>query len=225
MPQIPTHATRAGTERYAERMAHLAPGHFRPRFNLQFSSIGLGTYLGENDEATSAGYVESVQAALLNGCNVLDTAINYRLMQSERDVGKALHELFTQGHVARDEVIVCSKGGYVAYDGQSDFAAQRDLHGRFVAPGLAAADEIVGGVHCLAPDYLSRQIDLSLADLGLETLDVYYVHNPEVQLEHGVTPELFLARLEAAFPRLEAEDRGRTYSGLWRCVVVGATRG
>ncbi len=204
---ISTHATRVGTERYAARMGHLAPGHFRSRFGLQFSSIGLGTYLGENDAATSDGYVESIKTALANGCNVFDTAVNYRLMQSERDLGRALAESFAAGDVARDEVIICSKGGYVSYDGQGDLAAQRDLHGRFVATGLATDEEIAGGVHCLAPEFLSHQIETSLANLGLETIDVYYLHNPEVQLEQGVGSEQFLARLEAAFARLEEEAR------------------
>ncbi len=201
-----THATGSGTARYAARMRHLASDHFRQRFGLHFSSIGLGTYLGETD-AASDGYVRSIETALANGCNVLDTAINYRLMQSERDVGRALSALFANGKVARDEVIVCSKGGYVAYDGSHAFDSQRDLHGRFVATGLAAADEIAGGVHCMAPDYLSHQLDISLNNLGLETIDVYYLHNPEVQLEHGVEPARFLARLEAAFARLEEEAR------------------
>jgi aryl-alcohol dehydrogenase-like predicted oxidoreductase len=188
-------------------MSHLAQGHFRPRFGLQFSSIGLGTYLGENDAATSEGYVDSIKTALANGCNVFDTAVNYRLMQSERDLGRALAESFAAGDAARDEVIICSKGGYVAYDGQGDLAAQRDLYSRFVATGLAAEEEIAGGIHCLAPDFLSHQIETSLANLGLETIDVYYLHNPEVQLEQGVGSEQFLARLEAAFTRLEEEAR------------------
>jgi aryl-alcohol dehydrogenase-like predicted oxidoreductase len=201
----PPHASGTGTARFATRMDHLAAGHFRERFGLHFSSIGLGTYLGEPDAGTSLSYVASVQAAVANGCNVLDTAINYRHMQSERDVGRALQELFDRGVATRDELIICSKGGYVAYDSAHDLDSQRDLHGRLIATGLAKADEIAGGVHCLTPAYLSHQIETSLANLGLETIDIYYIHNPEVQLEHGVEPQRFLARLEAAFARLEEE--------------------
>ena len=205
MTEFSSCATRAGTERYAARMRHLDPSHFRERFGLRFSSVGIGTYLGEPDAAADAAYEESIQTAFANGCNVIDTALNYRLMHSERAVGRALQALFADGRGAREEVIVCSKGGYIAYDGGQDLDAQRDLHSRIVKTGLAAEDDIAGGVHCLAPDYLSHQIETSLSNLGLETIDVYYLHNPEVQLEQGVSSDNFLARLEAAFARLEEE--------------------
>ena len=37
-----------------------APGHFRDAMGLSLSSIGLGTYLGDEDAATDAGYEASV---------------------------------------------------------------------------------------------------------------------------------------------------------------------
>lgn len=198
------HASRAGTERYASRMRHLAPGHFRQRYGLQFSSIGMGTYLGETDHDANVEYVESIKTALRNGCNVIDTAINYRLMMSERNVGKALRELMAAGEISRDEVIICTKGGYIPYDANIPLSLQRDLEARFVIPGFATADEIVGDVHCIAPDYLSHQIDISLRHLELDAIDVYYIHNPEVQLAHVEFDE-FMQRLERAFTRLEEE--------------------
>ncbi len=198
------HATRAGTERYASRMRHLAPGHFRQRYGLQFSSIGMGTYLGEIDHDANVEYVESVKTALRNGCNVIDTAINYRMMMSERNVGKALRELMAAGELRRDEVIVCTKGGYIPYDANIPLSLQHNLEARFIAPGFAAADEIVGDAHCIAPDYLSHQIDISLRHLELDVIDVYYIHNPEVQLDHVDFNE-FMRRLERAFVRMEEE--------------------
>ena len=139
-------------------------------------------------------------------------------MQSERDVGRALRG-FCQRHDPRDEVIVCSKGGYVPYDGSHAFDGQRDLHGRFVATGLAAADEIAGGVHCIAPDYLSHQLDISLSNLGLETIDVYYLHNPEVQLEHGVEPAFSGTPGSGLRPARRGGPR-RAHTGLRRCLLV-----
>src|SRR5205807_9596681 len=57
--------------------------------------------------------------------------------------------------------------------------------------------------HCMTPTYLRHQIDTSLANLGLACLDVYYLHNPEIQLEQ-VTRDEFMKRLRAAFEALEA---------------------
>lgn len=201
-------ATQAGTARYADRFRTQLPDHFRARYGLWMSSIGLGTYLGNNDAGTSQGYQQSIAEAVRGGCNVIDTAINYRMMQSERDVGAALRELFASGDAARDELIVCTKGGLIAHDGSGDEAfvtdRQADLQARFFDTGLAEPTDIAGGIHCMTPAYLSNQIDTSLANLGLDGIDVYYIHNPEVQLDY-VTPDAFKTRMRAAFECLEAE--------------------
>ena len=216
-------ATQIGTQRFVQRFAHLAPDHFRPRYGLHMSSIGLGTYLGGVDDATSAGYVESIVAAVEGGCNVIDTAINYRHMRSERDVGAALARLFASGAAQRDELIVCTKGGFLPFDGAPPADRLGYVQEKLDELDLAPLD-MVGGVHCMAPAYLSQQIGLSLANLGLKTIDVYYLHNPETQLQY-VTPDEFRARLRAAFERLEqeaADGRIRFYGvAAWDGLRVG----
>ncbi|MBX3054733.1 MAG: aldo/keto reductase [Caldilineaceae bacterium] len=196
-------ATQAGTLRYIQRFTNLAGDHFRPRYGLQISSIGVGTYLGGLDAITSAGYVDSVMAAVEGGCNLIDSAINYRHMQSERDVGAALARLFATGQARRDELIVCTKGGFLPFDGAPPADRLAFVQAQIEALGLAPLD-MAGGLHCIAPTYLSQQIGLSLHNLGLKTLDVYYLHNPETQLRY-VTLDEFWLRLRAAFERLEQE--------------------
>ncbi len=198
------HVTGDGSERYKQRFAHLPADHFRQRYGVWFSSIGIGTYLGENDAESSEGYIECIKAAVASGCNVIDTAINYRMMQSERDIGVALRQLFASDVARRDELVICSKGGYIPYDGAMPDDPLADLQERYFSTGLAKPEQIVGPLHCIAPNYLSNQIELSLANLGLKTIDVYYLHNPETQLGH-VTPSEFLKRIKAAFVRLEEE--------------------
>jgi len=220
-------ATQAGTQRYAARFPHLAPDHFRARYGLHLSSIGLGTYQGGLDAATilstSAGYVESIVAAVEGGCNLIDTAVNYRHMRSERDVGVALARLFAEKKAQRDELIVCTKGGFLPFDGAPPADRLAFIQARLEELNLAPLD-IVGGVHCMAPAYLSQQIGVSLANLGLQTIDVYYLHNPETQLQY-VTPDEFRARLRAAFERLEqeaADGRIRFYGvATWEGLRVG----
>lgn len=88
------YATPEGTARYIARFAgRVAQGHFRQAQGLWVSSIGLGTYLGDPDDATDRAYVEAVKRAVHLGCNVIDTAINYRFQRSERAIGQALREL------------------------------------------------------------------------------------------------------------------------------------
>ena len=55
----------------------------------------------------------------------------------------------------------------------------------------------------MTPAYLQNQLDQSRANLGLECIDVYYIHNPESQLGY-VSEEEFYHRLRAAFETLEA---------------------
>src|ERR1700733_8221230 len=106
--RTPGCATAPGTLRYAARFqGRAAAGHFREiRGGLVLSSIGIGTYLGEADEATDGAYVDAVVAAVQGGVNVVDSAINYRFQRSERSVGAALRDLFDKGY-GRDEIMVC----------------------------------------------------------------------------------------------------------------------
>lgn len=75
---LPGHATPEGTDRYRRRFAaQVAEGHFRRSHGLRLSSVGLGTYLGDEDARTDEQYRRAVTRAVELGCNVLDSAINY----------------------------------------------------------------------------------------------------------------------------------------------------
>jgi aryl-alcohol dehydrogenase-like predicted oxidoreductase len=210
---ISGYATAAGTARYRDRFPEMSSaGHFRrPEWvpdvgERWLSSIGIGTYLGEADEEADRAYTESIRYAVEHGINVVDTAINYRNQRSERNVGAALLELVGQRRIARDEVLVCSKAGYMPFDGEVPGDPGGYLRQQYVETGLAPMEEIVGGMHCMAPQYLADQMERSRRNLGLETVDVFYVHNPETQLGH-VPPNVFYGRLRRAFEYLETAVR------------------
>jgi aryl-alcohol dehydrogenase-like predicted oxidoreductase len=195
-------ATLEGTARYRERFRELvAAGHFRKSQNLWFSSIGIGTYLGDADDETDARYAESVVRTVELGANVIDTAANYRFQRSERAIGVALRELTGRGFT-RDEVVICSKGGYLPFDGGPPSDVRQYVEDTFVKPGIASFADIAGGSHCMTPRYLESQLSQSLANMGLDCVDVYYVHNPESQLSEVSAAE-FSKRLRAAFEFLE----------------------
>jgi aryl-alcohol dehydrogenase-like predicted oxidoreductase len=195
-------ATPAGTSRYKDRFNDkVAAGHFRDKHNLILSSLGIGTYLGNADESTDANYTNAVIAALEHGINVVDSAANYRFQRSERSIGKALKTLDKRG-IKRDEIIICTKGGYIPFDGAPPRDMRRYLQETFVDPGIAKFEDFVGGSHCMTPAYLQNQLDQSLNNLGVECIDVYYIHNPESQLG-VVSQDEFYSRLRAAFELLE----------------------
>ncbi len=202
-------ATAAGTKRYAERFPALQkaehfrePKHVPGAAELLFSSIGLGTYLGEPNEAADQLYVQAVELALRSGINVLDTAINYRHQRSERNIGDAIRNAIEAGRVQRDEIIVCTKAGYLSFDGDIPEDPRGYFSKEYVESGVFKPTEIAGGMHCMAPKYLENQLERSRKNLGLATIDVFYVHNPESQLG-DVPREEFRHRLKAAFSALE----------------------
>jgi aryl-alcohol dehydrogenase-like predicted oxidoreductase len=189
-------ATAGGTTAYRNSLGALAKnGHFREWRGLALSSVGLGTYLGRDDDATDALYEAAVERALLSGINVVDSAINYRRQRSERAVGRALARVVASGRLPREAVMVATKGGFLPFDGPPPL-------------GLLGAGDVVGGSHCMTPRYLEDQIERSRANLDVETIDIYYLHNPETQLGEIPRP-IFLRRLRAAFEFLEraAGDR------------------
>ena len=113
---LPGHATTEGTEHYRERFRDTAAeGHFRFEQNLWLSSVGVGTYLGDPDEETDRAYADAITRAVELGVNVIDTAANYRFQRSERSIGEALKNLTAAGF-AREELVVCTKGGYIPFD-------------------------------------------------------------------------------------------------------------
>src|SRR6267143_1279115 len=195
-------ATLDGTARYRDRFKDVAAeDHFRQAQSLWLSSIGIGTYLGEADEECDRRYAEAIVRAVELGVNAIDTAANYRFQRSERSVGAALKELIARGF-PRDEIVVCTKGGYLPFDGAPPRDVRQYIEETFVRPGIASLADIAGGSHCMTPRYLQSQLSQSLANMGLDCIDVYYVHNPESQLSKVSADELW-KRLRAAFEFLE----------------------
>ena len=72
--------------------------------------------------------------------------------------------------------------------------------------GVCRPEGVVEGCHCMEPGYVRDQLDRSLQNLGLATVDVYYVHNPETQLGE-VSREEFMTRMRAVFEVLEEAVR------------------
>jgi aryl-alcohol dehydrogenase-like predicted oxidoreductase len=182
-------ATAEGSARFANRfLAFRDAGFYRTIFDLNVSTLGIGTYLGDATDAADRAYTDALLAAAENGINFFDAAINYRNQRSERSIGAALKQL------QRDEIVVCTKAG-------------------FLTPGAIPAElkpeDVAGRMHCMAPDFLADQIDRSRSNLGVDTIDVFYLHNPETQLGF-VARDVFEDRIRRAFAQLEKlADEGR----------------
>ena len=180
-----------------------AAGHWRPAGDLTVSSVGLGTYLGPDDDATDAGYAAALARALELGCNVVDTAANYRYQRSERVVGRTLAGLVASGRVDRGAVVVATKAGFLPGDSDHPGGMRGWVEDELLGPGVIEASDIAGGCHCMTPAYLRHQLAESRRNLGVDCIDIHYLHNPETQLSEVDRPE-FLRRVRDAFATLEA---------------------
>src|SRR2546429_2110489 len=196
-------ATKEGTTRYAQKLAgRAAAGHFRETQRMVLSSLGIGTYLGQPDAKTDEGYAAAAVTAVENGINVIDAAINYRFQRSERSIGAAIRQLAAKGF-DRGEIVVCTKGGYLTPDGSMPADPYEYFFREYIQTGGFSAKDLAAESHCMTPNFLKNQLGRSLKNLGVECVDVYYLHNPETQLSE-VSKEEFLNRIREAFTFLES---------------------
>src|SRR5687768_18153718 len=161
-------ATPEATARYtSHHAAWKDTGFYRQAQRWTVSSLGIGTYLGETSTEADSAYSQAIQAALRGGVNFVDTSLNYRNQRSERAIGQAIIRLM-QPHkdLDRDEFVVCTKAGYLVRD---------------ALPEGLQSEDIVGRMHSMAPAFLADQLERSRRNLGVETIDVFYLHNPETQ--------------------------------------------
>ena len=185
---LPGRATPDGTSRFAAHNAANRPDFHRRAHDLVVSSVGIGTSRGATDEATDGDYARAIVRALRGGVNVIDTALCYRHQRSERAVGMGLRAWSESERGDRNGILVCSKGGYVLPD---------DDASRVVDSGVVGS-----GFYSIAPAFLADQIERSRRNLGLQTIDVYYLHNPEVDRRFH-DEAVFQSRIRAAFETLE----------------------
>lgn len=189
------------------------------------SSLGLGTYIGPPDAETDLAVEHSVAVCLTSGrVNVLDTAINYRYQRAERSIGRALTRLAEKGEVERDEVFIATKSGYFAPDAESRTPADQWVRHELIGPGVLKPSEIVDNCHAMTPRYLADQFERSRKNLGIEAIDLLYLHNgPDAQLP-VVGREEFERRLEAAFAYYEGLRTEGTLGAYgiatWDCLRV-----
>lgn len=164
---------------------------------MDLSSLGLGTYLGEPTLAADEGYAAAARAFSGTGGTVFDTAANYRSGRSERALGMAFAGL------PRDGFFVSTKAGYLPMgDGLTGESPRQWFQRVLEGPGILSAGEVVDGCHAMTPRYLAHQLEVSRAALGLDTVDLFHLHNPEQQLPH-LGPDAFYAAVTRAFEACE----------------------
>ena len=117
-----------------------------------------------------------------------------------------MRELRSKGF-AREEIFLSTKGGFLTPDAAEPGDPQAYFEREYIGPGILRPQDVVAGCHAMSPSFLGNQLDRSLKNLGVDCVDLYYIHNPETQL--GEVPrEEFVRRLRDAFTFLESAVAG-----------------
>ncbi|MGH9963299.1 MAG: aldo/keto reductase [Nitrososphaeraceae archaeon] len=222
-------ATEKGTSRYVRYAVNekgKPESHFRIFDGLNLSSLGMGTYLGDatdyEDEAIENAIYESIKSGAMN---VIDTAINYRAMKSEKSIGRAMLRLIRDRIISREQIFISTKNGYITNDG--DFPAigmMEYMQKMYISPGLISQSDISASYNVLNPTYIERCIDRSLYNMKLSTIDLVYVHNSFESWYQDVTKEEYIEMLRKVFQVYEkyrSKNKIRYYGmATWTCFRV-----
>src|SRR5919205_1659872 len=225
------HATPAGTKRYMQYAVSQGrpEGHFKRFDGLHLSSIGIGTYLGEPTREDDLAVENAVYHSVKSGAiNVIDTAINYRAMKSEKSIGRALLKLVHDGVIKRNQVFISTKNGYITNDGDfPNVDVMEYIERMFIQADVISADDISSGYNVMNPNYLAKCIDKSLMNLHLSTIDLVYLHNAFESWNQDVSREKFMEMLAKTFEIYEKyrEQNKIRYYGMatWTCLRVPQT--
>jgi aryl-alcohol dehydrogenase-like predicted oxidoreductase len=130
--------------------ARLAPGVEVTRVGLGAWAIGGGGYQGSWGPQDDRESIRTIHRAVVDhGVNWVDTAAAYGLGRSEAVVGRALAELRPD-----ERPLVFTKCGLVWGEGETTFT------------------------NVLAPASVRRECETSLRRLGVDAIDVYFMHWP-----------------------------------------------
>src|SRR4029453_4013278 len=218
-------ATPEGTRKFMESAIKngIADSHFRSFDNLNLSSLGMGTYLGqitaEDDRDLENAIYESVKSGAMN---VIDTAINYRSMKSEKNIGKAIKRLIDDRIISRDQVFISTKNGYITNDGDyPSIDVLEYMHKMFISQGIIDSKDISSGYNVLNPKYIRKCIDKSLTNMQLDTIDLVYVHNAYESWFEDITRNEFdemIRRVFEVYEEYRSKNKIRYYGmATWTC--------
>ena len=213
-------ATPEATAAFADASPADARNYSNAR-GLTLSNVGIGTYLGEADGPTDLAVESAVKASAAAGVDVVDTAINYRAQRAERSVGRALAAMAAAGGPPREAVFVSTKNGYVTHDAEAPGGFWEQVKERYTDAGIVGEGDISSGYHCMTARFLEDQLERSLANTGLECIDLLYLHNAVEGQYRDMGRGALMDAIASAFEMYERKRRqGRiAFYGMatWEC--------
>jgi len=198
-------ATKEKTFSYIKRFPKYSRDFYTFSHERFFSSLGLGTYKPEpyKEDNYIVNFKDAIVEAVSNGINYIDTASNYRFGVSEEEIKEALDELITQKGFQREELVLSSKAGFIPLEFPFPEDPYAWIERELIEKGLTSKEEIIIDQHCLNPKFLRWSVERSLDKMGVDALDILFLHNPETQLGYVPYP-ILLGRIRDAFILFES---------------------
>lgn len=200
--------------------------HFKHVEGLYLSSLGMGTYLGNLSSRDNMNLESSIYHSIRERCiNVIDTAINYRSMLSEKSIGRAINKLINEEIIHRDEVFICTKNGYFTNDGDYNHVdIESYLKLMYIDRNIIDSNDISPSYNIMNPNYIANCIERSLCNMRLDTIDLVYVHNSFESWYDQVEKPVYYEMLSRVFEVYEKyRKRGKLrYYGMatWNCFIA-----
>ena len=181
------------------------PCIYTHQYGMYLSAIGIGTYLGDTSNKDDEEVIHAVlESVLKGGVNVIDTAINYRGQKAERCIKIALRKILTISNtITRESLFISTKGGFLPSDSDKNWNGRRTAAEWSTTVLNFPNEEIVDNKHCIAPICLEKSINASLSNLGIETIDLFYLHNVAEKQLPSISRDNVMIRIEKAFEYLE----------------------
>ena len=114
------------------------------------SSIGIGTYLGEPDEATDEGVHggDCCRGRRRHQCDRHGDQLPLATQRTFRRRGAA--RTVRKGY-SRDEIMLCTKAGFLTPDGAMPADPNVYFSREFLEKGVFRTEDIAAGCHCMTP--------------------------------------------------------------------------
>lgn len=181
-----------------------------------YSKLGLGTFIGDFSDENAKLFRESIEYALLHGVNFIDTAINYRGMRSERDIGIIITKLIEDRLINRNQFIISSKAGIIPGDGEIMFRPINYMQEKLIDTGILSKEDVYMEETLwltMNPRYFEYALEISRKHLNIETIDIYYMHELELSMKHYGAEEFYqrLKGIIVAYENMVSEGKIREY--------------
>jgi aryl-alcohol dehydrogenase-like predicted oxidoreductase len=178
-------ATQKGTTHFASKFPHLSFGEI-PALKSKVSRIGIGGFRFSDSLF--------VRRMIENGFNLLDSSSHFKAGNSEILMGKAIKSLDR-----REEIVLSTKAGFMLNPMSKKY------------PNMIQVKQ--QHYHCISPPFLQDEITTSLQRIGVDSIDIFMLNNPERILSGGVSEGALFEMIHQAFHHLDLEvARGRIAS-------------